>query len=355
MQGRVIPASELSAKEIEIWDGLCRNHPGLANPYLTPHYTRALASVAPYVFVCVLMAGGRPVGFLPFQFRSRFHRLLRAAEMPGIDMNDNFGLIAEPGIGIRGGELLNLADLHVLTFGHLDEVQLDYGLTGESPQRAFVMRLDREASYWQMLRQTHRKFARHTEQGERQASRELGPLRFTPMESDWREPMENLVRYKEQQYRRTGKPSLFSVAWRRRLLDKLAECHESTCTGVLSTLYAGDTWLASHFGLKGSGILHYCFPVYNPDLGRFGPGRLMLKALIENARDMGIDSIELGEGEARYKQDCANSFQMRFRGRWHVSSARSFFGRAAESLRWRMEQLREPRRRNNGNSALDQA
>jgi CelD/BcsL family acetyltransferase involved in cellulose biosynthesis len=337
MQGRVIPPSELSAKEIEIWDGLCRNNSSLASPFLTPHYTRALAAVAPYVFVCVLMRGADPVGFLPFQFRTRFHRRLRTAGMLGQEMTDYFGLIAEPGLTIDQQELMKLAKLHILTFSHLDETQLAYGLAGESPETAYLMRLDREESYWQMLRRTHKEFALNTERRERQVERELGPLRFTPMESDWRAGLANLLKYKERQYRETGKSNTFAVTWKRQLLEKLAALREPSCTGMLSTLYAGDTWLASHFGLRCEGILHYWFPVYNPELSRFGPGRLLLKALIDRARELKLTLIDHGAGEARYKRECSNGSHTYYRGAWHRAGVGSWLGRAAESARWRME------------------
>jgi CelD/BcsL family acetyltransferase involved in cellulose biosynthesis len=201
---------------------------------------------------------------------------------------------------------MKLAGLHVLTFSHLNETQLEYGLSGEAPETAYLMHLDHEESNWQALRRKRKKFARHTEQGERQASRDLGPLQFTPMESNWRPGLENLVKYKERQYRETGRSSVFAVAWKRQLLDKLAACREPACTGMLSTLYAGNTWLASHFGLRGGGILHYWFPVYNPEFSRFGPGQLLLKALIDNSREMKLALIDHGAGEAHYKMECSN-------------------------------------------------
>ncbi|HEY6347374.1 MAG TPA: GNAT family N-acetyltransferase [Bryobacteraceae bacterium] len=339
MRGRVIPASELSLEEIAAWDGLCRNHPSLASPFLTPHYTRALASVAPHVFVCVLMRGADRVGFLPFQFRSRFHRLLRTAGPPGLEMTDYFGLVAEPGIGIDEPKLLKLASLHVLTFSHLDETQLEYGLSGEAPETGYLLHLDPEESNWQALRRAHRKFARHTEQGERQATRDLGPLRFTPMEPDWKAGLANLVTFKGRQYRETGQSNLFAIPWKRQLLEKLAACREATCTGILSTLYAGDTWLASHFGMRGGGILHYWFPVYNPEWSRFGPGRLLFKALIDNAHEMKLTLIDHGAGEALYKRECSNGSHKYYRGEWRRAGVGAWFGRAAESARWRMERL----------------
>jgi CelD/BcsL family acetyltransferase involved in cellulose biosynthesis len=339
MQGRVIPASELSAKEIEVWDGLCRKNAALRSPFLTPHYIRALAAVAPHVFVCVLMRAGELVGFLPFQFRTRFHRFLRTAGMPGQEMTDYFGLIAEPGLTIDEQCLLKLAKLHILTFSHLDETQLAYGLAGKSPEQGYLMRLDLEGSYWQMLRRTHKEFALNTERRQRQAERELGPLRFTAMASQWRAELANLLTYKERQYRETGKGNPFAVTWKRQLLEKLAASREPTCTGMLSTLYAGDTWLASHFGLRGGGILHYWFPVYNPELSRYGPGRLLLKALIDNARETNLTLIDHGAGEARYKTECSNGSHRYYRGAWRAAGLGAWLGRAAESARWRMEKL----------------
>jgi len=34
------------------------------------------------------------------------------------------------------------------------------------------------------------------------------------------------------------------------ILRRLADAADPACSGLLSTLYAGDTWLAGHFGLR---------------------------------------------------------------------------------------------------------
>lgn len=341
LEGRVIPAQDLSAGEIAAWDELCRSLPHLGNPFFSPHYTRAVASVRPHVYVCVLERGGRPAGFLPFQFRTGAHRLLGSGERVGEAMTDYFGLIAEPELRLDEQTLLRLSGLEILNFSHLDEAQLEYGLPGDKPEAGCLMNMEcGPEAYWKMLRQEHREFTSNTERRQRTVEREFGALRFTPMESDWSAPLDHLLQYKSKQYAATGRRDLFAVEWIRRLMDTLAASREETCAGIVSTLYAGETWVASHFGLRCLEMLHYWLPVYNPDLSRLGPGRMLLRAFIERSAEMGIRRIDHGLGEARYKQECSNARHTYYRGAWQRSSVRSLLGRAAESARWRIEGMR---------------
>jgi CelD/BcsL family acetyltransferase involved in cellulose biosynthesis len=280
-----------------------------------------------------------PIGFLPFQFHNAWRRLLGAAERVGEEMTDYFGLVAEPGVMLDPQTLLRLSALESLHFTHLDETQLQYGLSGEKPEAGFQMRLDQAPSYWDLLRRTHKEFVTNTERRQRQVEAQLGPLRFTPRERDWQAPLRELMEYKGRQYQNSGRQNLFDCAWKRRLMEVLAASQAGSCSGVLSTLHAGDTWLGSHFGLYGNGVLHYWFPVYNPDFSRFGPGRLLIKALIDRAPEMGIRMIDHGGGDARYKRECSNAVHTYYRGAWHTGGLRSFAGRAAEAAKWRLERM----------------
>lgn len=336
----VVPAQELDPADVRAWDGLCSSRTHLSSPFLTPHYAKAVARVKPDVYVCVITRDKRAVGFLPFQFRNRFHRLLRSAERVGEEMTDYFGMVAEPGVKLGQQAVLQLAGLQSLSFTHLDETQLDYGFAAEKPEIGYVMRMDAPESYWGMLRRTHKEFVTNTERRQRQVEAQFGPLRFTPAEQDWQEPLRNLIEHKARQYGASGRDNIFDVAWKNRFVETLAACREQTCTGMLSTLYAGDTWLASHFGLRGGNILHYWFPVYNPELSRFGPGRLFLKMLIERAPEIDIQIIDHGAGDARYKQESSNSSHTYYRGSWHAVGIRSLILRATQSAKWRLEKLR---------------
>jgi len=259
------------------------------------------------------------------------------AERAGAEMTDYFGLIAQPDVQIAACDLLRLAGLEHLYFTHLDQTQSIYGLRGEQPETGLLLKLEPGIDYWtQRLRPANRKLASETERLERLVQREHGPLRFCPAESAWAQPLKNLIRYKGEQYVRSGGDNMFLEPWRRGLLERLADSRESSCTGMLSTLFAGDTWLASHFGLRSAGVLHYWFPVYNRDMRRYAPGRLLMKNIIQQAPALGISLVDRGAGDTPAKRQLTNHEHLLYRGAWYRLGIRSTAFRLRMSLEWRL-------------------
>jgi CelD/BcsL family acetyltransferase involved in cellulose biosynthesis len=336
LTGRVVPATQLGGKESQAWEEIRAASNSLSSPFLSYHYVHAVAKVRPHVFVCVLTRGSRIAGFLPFQFRNAWHRALKTAERVGEEMTDYFGLIAEPGFRTDVQELLRLAHLNSLYFTHLDQSQLDFGLEGEKPDIGLLLELGDGPHYWAKIRQADRKFGGETERLERQVQREYGPFRFTFDEQDWREGLARIIQFKGEQYKRTGRPNLFTATWRARLVKTLAASREPACSGVLSTLYAGDHWIASHFGIRSGEVLQYWFPVYNPAMKRYAPGRLLFKQVMEGAPKAGIRTIDRGSGDNQAKRQLSNAEHFFYRGLWYRPGPASMPGRAALSLGWRL-------------------
>jgi CelD/BcsL family acetyltransferase involved in cellulose biosynthesis len=341
LTSRVVSGGDLSEPEVQAWDALCKSHPHLCTPFLSAHYTRAVAAVRPDVYVCVIERRSVPVGFFSFQFANPLYRGLRAAERVGEEMTDRFGVVAAAGFRLDPLTLLRLADLQHVNFTHLDEWQIAAGLEGQRPEIGYMMHFDSGKAYWNELRCSKRKYVSETERKERQLQTDYGQLRFCWSESDWREPLRSLIERKSEQYVRTGKDDWLAVPWKQRLLEVLADLDAETCGGVLSTLYAGNTWVASHFGLRCCGVLHYWFPVYNNELSRYGPGHLLRRALITSATENGIHTIDHGLGDALHKRVCTNGVQTYYRGAWFRPGIRSFFCRAAYSAQWRWAALRK--------------
>jgi CelD/BcsL family acetyltransferase involved in cellulose biosynthesis len=335
---RVIPALELSNDQITAWEECCRTNAHLNSPFFSPHYTKAAAVAHGRVYVCVILHQGQVIGFLPFQFRNALHQRLGCAERVGGEMTDYFGLIAKPGLRIAACDLLRLAGLEHLYFTHLDQTQSIYGLKGEQPETGLLLKLEPGIDYWtQELRPANRKLASETERLERLVQREHGPLRFCLAESAWAQSLKDLIRCKGEQYVHSGRENMFVAPWRRRLVEILAEMRESSCTGMLSTLFAGDTWLASHFGLRSGVVLHYWFPVYNPDMRRYAPGRLLMKNIIQNAHAAGINLVDRGAGDTLAKRQLTNQEHLLYRGAWYRPGIRSTVFRLRMSLKWRLD------------------
>ncbi|MBB2890143.1 GNAT family N-acetyltransferase [Flexivirga oryzae] len=135
----------------------------------------------------------------------------------------------------------------------------------------------------------------------RKASAELGELRFTP-ESTSFALLGELIRLKRRQYAATGSGDFFAESGHRELLEHLFLSSSENFAGVLSAVHCGDTLLAAHFGLRANGVLHWWFPVYEPEVARFSPGWILLRELISAAPSLGVDRIDLGRGDDEYKR-----------------------------------------------------
>jgi CelD/BcsL family acetyltransferase involved in cellulose biosynthesis len=247
-------------------------------------------------------------------------------------LNDYFGLIAEPDIRVSAQELLGHSGLSYLGFTHLEESQLSLGLQGVQPQVGLRIQLSSE----RVLGGAKKSFVEDTARRQKKLEAAHGQLRFCFSETEWAAPLRHLIEMKRQQYRETKAADPLAPEWSRALLKVLAGTRHEVCSGVLSTLYAGDTWVASHFGLRSGNLLHYWFPVYNPDLREFAPGRLLLKRICEAAEGEGVQCIDRGMGDSQAKRDMANERHLFYRGAWFRPGTRAAAVRMMWSLKWRL-------------------
>lgn len=338
LKARLTTVSGLYPQETAAWDYLCSTVPGLASPFYSLHYIRAVAGSGVDVRVCIFYQQGIICGFLPYQFRNRLLSLVKAAEPAGAEMSDYFGLIAQPEFKISPEQLLRLTGLNHFGFSHLDESQLFYCLKAEQPRIGLRIRLEGNAG--QPLATLHakkHKYFQDTERRERQLARAIGPLEFVfDVQEDRPQHLEKLISQKRAQYRSTRTKDALSHHWKRNMLHQLSEYQYETCRGVLSTLSAGDQWLASHFGIMGNGMLQYWLPVYNPDFARYAPGRLLLHRIIQASASAAIHTIDRGEGDTPSKRELANEEHRLYRGLWHNKSLASFALRGFNSLSWKL-------------------
>jgi len=338
LTSRLVPAGLLTDEEQTAWRRCQRANPALESAFYSVAFARAVAAVRPNVWTCVIEQDATPVAFFPFQFRGHAQHVLHAAEPVGGAMSDHFGVVARAGFAIEAQALLAMAQLSVVDFRNLPAEELSLGLTGEQPERGHRIEIGSEArQYWVRLRRENESLSRELERRERRIIEALGPLDFKFDTGDWEREIEHLIAMKRSQYRETGVEDALAAPWHRALLRRLASTRDPDCSGLLSTLYAGDRWIASHFGLRCGSTLHYWFPVYNPALAKFGPGHLLLKQVIDGAAAAGIRSIDRGAGHQAHKSAYLTESRVYYRGRWHDGSLRAVIYRGLQSLAWRWQ------------------
>jgi CelD/BcsL family acetyltransferase involved in cellulose biosynthesis len=339
-KARLVMGGSLSATDVSAWRELLQSSAPLGNAFVSPTFVAAAAKAYGRVETCFIENAAGLAAVFPYQFPTTFAAAVRAAVRVGEEMSDLFGVVSRPEFRCTAAEMLAWSDLNYIYFTHLEEAQLSVGLSGEKPEGGLRILLPRGgAAYLDELRLSDPKFSKDTERRLRKAAQELGESRFClaePAPAGW---LSRILAEKRAQYLRTGKGDWLATSGRSKLLEILSHVDEPDCSPIVSTLSFGDTWAAMHFGLRAGRTLHYWFPVYNPALASYAPGRLLLHHIISNADQGGIEMIDRGTGESQAKRDFPSERHLFYSGVWYRPGMHSYVYRAYQSALWKMSKL----------------
>ncbi|QCX75547.1 hypothetical protein C9F11_09295 [Streptomyces sp. YIM 121038] len=292
---------ELTAADRVAWTALqskahLNGSPGLANPFLAPEFTLAVARVRRDVRIAVAREDGEPAAFFPYQ-RSR----TGVGRAVGLGVSDSQGVVHRPGFTWDARRLLRACRLVMYEYDHLVDGQpaFEEGATGSYPSP--VMDLDQGyEAYLDHLRAYSPKFLRSTLAKGRKLDRAHREVRYVHDERD-PEALRTLMAWKSAQYRRTGRSDRFAQAWITQLVHQLFHTRSETFQGLLSVLYVDGAPVAAHFGPRTERVLSCWFPAYDPAFAKYSPGLLLHLHMAEAAAADGIAYLDLGRGQKQYK------------------------------------------------------
>jgi CelD/BcsL family acetyltransferase involved in cellulose biosynthesis len=291
----VVALDALEDVDLAAWFSLRNSNRALDSPYFHPEFARAVHESGTPVDIVVerdasgvraLLAGHRlgsvfrPVGWPGADFQgpiTRGHesvdalRLLRATGMRGMEFDHLLEFPGfEPWIDSRRDSP------YVDVSGGLD---------------AYLARASKSGK--DNMGQARRKA--------RKAEAAHGPLRFDAESTDAAE-LDEVIALKRAQYAATGARDYFAAPERIALVHRLLETRVDGFAGLLSTVHVGPRLLAAHFGIRSGGVLHWWFPVYDPEFAAFAPGWILLRELTAAAPELGVTRIDLGRGDDEYKR-----------------------------------------------------
>lgn len=298
MKISVIAPAELDRPARQRWRELQASTSALGSPYFSCEFTLAVADSRPDVRIAVLEEDNAVVGFFPYQVRW-------GAGLPvGGCLSDHHGVIAAPDTQWRWEELLRASRLAYWQFDHLAAWQRPQQMQVTDAVSPGIDLSCGFAAYKRGRLDAGHRIGKLDCQA-RKLARELGPLRF---EANARDPrlLETVVQLKLEQCRRTGAIEFFSWPWTRALVERIHGIDDPLFGGRLSALYAGDTLVAAHFGMRSQRVWHWWFPVYDHAHARHSPGALLLLSLAEAAAAQGHELVDLGKGQDAYKDSFAD-------------------------------------------------
>lgn len=327
-----IPFDSLCPSDLALWTALLKKDQS-ASPFYAPEFSKAVDQVLGNVSVAVL-GSGDDVAFLPFQRRNCFPAI---ADKVGGHMSDFFGIIGDLKKRFGEREILAATGLSVICFDHWPRAQCPILSERITESQGIKVVIESPERYFADLRKKDRKFVNEVERLERQVSESSGQIRFEWQSSLAEMELERLVGEKRKQYHQSGVIDALSSDWSRNLLRALLATRSEDFEAIMSTLYCGNSWLASHFGLRYGSVLHVWFPVYNADFRRYGPGHMLLFKIIEHGLSCGIREFDFGLGLASYKKKYGGGTYSVAKGKLEARDLTSLAHKIAQSIRWRLQ------------------
>jgi CelD/BcsL family acetyltransferase involved in cellulose biosynthesis len=313
---------------LQAWAHIQEAEPSLGSPFFRPEFTEIVAAARGDVAVAIVRRDEGEPAFFPFQ-RGPFAR----ARPVGARLSDYQGIVArgEPPFDARA--LLRSCGLRSWDFDAVVAAQSifqPFHRRAKSSQCLDVTRgfetfvADRAAAGSDQVADIRK-------QAERLEA-DVGPVRFEVHVED-PASLEVLLRWKSEQYRRTGAVDIFSFPWVRDVVRRVHGARHEGFAGLLSVLYVADKPIAAHLGLRSRTTWHYWLPAYDRRFAKHSPGLILLLQMAQAAVGLGLDRIDLGKGDALYKRRLANASVPLAEGSIDTSLVSSLTSSAARFLR----------------------
>lgn len=307
MQIDVIRPRDLSPEDIACWRALQTQSLSMENPFLSPYWAQAVEraqSPGKYDFkVAVMRRSGRAVGFLPV-------RTGRLTALPvGAPFSDYQAVICEPDLDFDPMDLLRALGVHRYDFTAQLAFQGAMARHGKDGTESRLVDLaDGYAAYEADQKSKGAKIFKRLGTSRRNAERNFGPLRFTPMVKN-DEILEQLLAAKSAQLREGGKSDIFAPPWSRRLMHDLWRNPVGNFGACLFTLHAGDELAAVHLHLRNERVLSGWLITHVEKFSSFSPGVILFDEILQWMQSAGLTRLDLGAGDYQFKRAFGNNTQ----------------------------------------------
>lgn len=295
--------AELGSAEQLLWRSFTEEA-SLHSPFLAWPFVESIGQVRDDARVATFRDGERVCGFLAFQVGPD-----QAGRPIGATICDAQAVVAPSGWTFDPRRLVAAAGLSRWSFDHLTTKQAAFLPYHHRRHRSPIV--DLAAGYdafVEEVRTNSKDLIAQVGRRRRKLEREVGPVVCEWQSSDPEGDLRRLAQWKSEQYARDGTWDRFAVPWITEAVELLARSSDPTCTGLLTSIRAGEHLVAAHFGLLGTDRLCWWFPTYNPEFGRYSPGLILLLEIIAEAARHGVAMVDLGRGEHGYKLRATSRF-----------------------------------------------
>jgi CelD/BcsL family acetyltransferase involved in cellulose biosynthesis len=319
MTVEIIHPSGLPGADLATWRELQAATPAFGNPLLGPDFAQAVGAVRKDARVAIWRGGGgRASAFLAY------HRRPQGFGRPiGAPFCDYHAVVGGGGLGLDSTAILSAAQLKAFRLSGLVDPFGVFGAAGLAPEAAYRIVVEAApkdappsqagAAYLEALKagsanrfKNFRRYSKRLEQA-------FGPVRLVAEDLDV-DAFERLLAWKRLQLARTGLHDVLRPAWVAALMRRLFQtpspdkqgggtgAPDQRFGGLMISLYAGDTHVAGHFGVRLGGWYHPWIGATAPNLESLGAGFVHQWKAVEAMGRLDLHTYDLGAGSDHWKR-----------------------------------------------------
>jgi len=294
---QIITPDQLTSDDRQRWLVAQAANPIWNSPFLHPSFTQTVYQDRPDTRILIAEDENGRKAWLGF------HQLSGGLARPvGAPVSDHQGMVQEAAFSWQTPALLQAAGIGALPFSGwsgVDDASLDNYTHFEETQLLDLS--NGPQTYFETQQKQHHKYFKKMRQRARAVQRDHNHVEFVADVKDL-ELFELLLKWKHEQYTRTGKLDVLDIPWVHGLLNRV---HASTDPGFRAVLFGyrmDGEWAAAELGLLAGPVYHSWIAAYDARYSRCSPGLLLLHGVIDQATEMGITQIDLGRGHDHYKK-----------------------------------------------------
>jgi CelD/BcsL family acetyltransferase involved in cellulose biosynthesis len=298
MRVTVVRPEELGAAEEKLWREFQDLSPAAAHPCLSLPYARAAARVDESGRVAVVEDGGKVSAFIPYSKEADGVAATLGGSQTALD-----GFVSsDAAIDLRAA--VRSAGLRGWRFSRapVEQRALDPYRYQGSYHTNFIYFSDLRDGYdgyTDGLAKGGRNEIRGAARRRRALEREVDEVRLEWASSNPAH-LAMLLDWKSRQFANFGK--WLSHPANGALVRELANIDGADCSSETSVLYADAKPISIILSLRRGRILSQWIASYDPEYSRFSPGTIHMLALFAAAAQHGVDIVDFGYGDDRYKR-----------------------------------------------------
>jgi CelD/BcsL family acetyltransferase involved in cellulose biosynthesis len=284
------------------WRALQGLTPSFASPLVGPDFARFVARYRPDSKVAIGFQDEVAVAF--FAFHPAKNGYVRAIGAPFCDYQ---AIVSDPKVPLNGEAYLSAAGISSIALSSLMDPHNLFDKTALEVVEAHRIDCNGDGpAFFESLRVANLKWSKNLRRLTNKMDRELGPVRLVAHDTS-AESYDIMMAIKVGQFYQTGVTNVLRPIWVQNFMRDLFNLRDPNFGGCMVSLYAGDKFVAGHFGVRQGDWFHPWIASTCPLSHPYSPGIIFLGEMVRQSDQVGLRVIDLSAGHGHYKNQFCRS------------------------------------------------